>query len=334
MKAFLNNTALNLSLTTALLTGMLLPAIAIAQTTESNTVIAQSQTSQKKRVAVLNFSATGFGSNAYYQGESQGMSDLIVNQLVSGGTYEVIERSRLQQVIDEQKLSNSDLANPATAAKIGQLLGVEAVLIGNVTQFNVDVDRQDHNYPFVRKTQVKSTATVELTARLVSTQTGTILDSYTWTGEDVDKQTCTIIAGMGSCNTTDNNTKILRKAAALAINKMVSAVNQGAGKLSSSLSIPAPSPKNSNPSETVIADITDGQITLNKGSEAGVKQGMRVSVERMGRPITDPNTGKVIRVVTSTIGKLEITEVGQGYSIAKILSGTGFKSGDIAKSTK
>jgi hypothetical protein len=85
--------------------------------------------------------------------------------------------------------------------------------------------------------------------------------------------------------------------------------------------------------ETIIADITGGQITINQGSEGGMKQGMQVNVERSGRQIIDLNTGKVIRVVTSNIGKLEVTEVGQDYSITKIISGTGFKSGDLVKST-
>ena len=54
-------------------------------------------------------------------------------QLVNGGDYRVIERSQLDKIMAEQNLSNSDRADPATAAKIGGVLGVDAIIIGDIT---------------------------------------------------------------------------------------------------------------------------------------------------------------------------------------------------------
>jgi hypothetical protein len=81
----------------------------------------------------------------------------------------------------------------------------------------------------------------------------------------------------------------------------------------------------------VIADITTPNVTLNKGTEGGFTKGMTVSIERVVKPIKDPQTGRVLRVVTSPVGQIQITEVGNGFAVGTIKSGKGFKVGDTAK---
>src|SRR5258708_33001366 len=75
------------------------------------------------------------GSN---QDVGKGISDLLSSELVNDGNYRVIERSALDAILKEQNFSNSDRANPSTAAKIGGLLGVDTIIIGDVTQFGRD----------------------------------------------------------------------------------------------------------------------------------------------------------------------------------------------------
>src|SRR5229473_1070345 len=93
---------------------------------------------QKKRVAVLDFDygtvqtsvAALFGSN---QDVGKGITDMLVEKLVKDGKYSVIERKALDKILAEQNFSNSDRANPATAARIGQILGVDAIIMGSIT---------------------------------------------------------------------------------------------------------------------------------------------------------------------------------------------------------
>src|ERR1017187_5613063 len=101
------------------------------------------QAQQKKRVAVMNFDyatvqsgvSAIFGTN---QDGGKGIADLLVDKLVTDGTYSVIERKMLDKVIGEQNFSNSDRADPATAAKIGRVLGLDAIIVGSITQFGRD----------------------------------------------------------------------------------------------------------------------------------------------------------------------------------------------------
>jgi curli biogenesis system outer membrane secretion channel CsgG len=90
----------------------------------------------KKSVAVLNFDyatvqsgvAAIFGTN---QDVGKGIADLLVEKLVKSGQYRVIERKAIDKIMAEQNFSNSDRADSTTAAKIGKLIGADAIIMGS-----------------------------------------------------------------------------------------------------------------------------------------------------------------------------------------------------------
>src|ERR1700730_6542731 len=161
-------------------------------------VIANPCFAQKKRVAVLNFeygtvrSSTQaiFGTD---QDVGKGISDMLVQKLVQDGKYSVIERNALDKVLGEQNFSNSDRADATTAAKIGRILGVDAIIIGSITQFGRDDQHTNIGAGgyggYGSKLGIggigtkKSKAVVGITARLVNTTTGEILAAVTGKGE-------------------------------------------------------------------------------------------------------------------------------------------------------
>src|SRR5580658_1595050 len=145
--------------------------------------VASAQT--KKRVAVMNFDyatvttavAEIFGSN---QDVGKGIADMLVDRLVNDGQYSVIERKALDKLIAEQNFSNSDRADPSSAARIGKLLGVDAIIIGSITEFGRD-DKKTNVGGFgsaagrfgiggIGKSEAK--AVVQITARMVNVETG------------------------------------------------------------------------------------------------------------------------------------------------------------------
>src|SRR3954452_20861702 len=105
-----------------------------------STAFGQQAHQEKRRIAVMDF---GYGAvmssvQALFgttQDVGRGISDLIIDRLINGGTYRVIERRDLDKLLQEQNFSNSDRADAATAAKIGRLLGVDTIITGDVTQF-------------------------------------------------------------------------------------------------------------------------------------------------------------------------------------------------------
>ena len=95
---------------------------------------------RKKRVAIMDFDyATVHGGVSSIFGQDvdigKGIADLMVTNLVKDGSYSVIERKALDKIMAEQNFSNSDRANPTSAAKLGKLLGVDAIIVGSITTF-------------------------------------------------------------------------------------------------------------------------------------------------------------------------------------------------------
>ncbi|MEM9856293.1 MAG: CsgG/HfaB family protein [Bacteroidota bacterium] len=77
-----------------------------------------------------------------YGDVSARLSEELLNNLSSKARklefFEVIDRDQLDKVIKEQKLSLSGLMDENTTAEIGELKGVDVILVGNVTESIVD----------------------------------------------------------------------------------------------------------------------------------------------------------------------------------------------------
>src|SRR6185295_4581922 len=92
---------------------------------------------RRARVAVLDFDyATVYDTSSAIFGRNvdigKGITDLLVTYFVKDGSYSVIERKALDKIMAEQNFSNSDRANPTSAAKLGKLLGVDAIIVGSI----------------------------------------------------------------------------------------------------------------------------------------------------------------------------------------------------------
>src|ERR1700704_4858541 len=167
-------------------------------------------TPRKRRVAIFDFDyATVHGGVAALFGQDvdvgKGISDLLVKYLVKDGSYSVIERKAMDKILAEQNFSNSDRANPNSAAKIGKLLGVDAIIVGSITQFGNDTKNTNvggaggnwGGYGLGGIGRKKSKAIVALTARMVDVDTGEILAVAEGKGES-QRNSTSLLGGGGS----------------------------------------------------------------------------------------------------------------------------------------
>ncbi len=81
------------------------------------------------RIAVL-----GFDNYPRQKGSGSRASGFFEKRLLLAG-YTVVERRRVDELLKEQRLSVSGAVDPKLARKIGVLLGVDALLLGSVTEF-------------------------------------------------------------------------------------------------------------------------------------------------------------------------------------------------------
>jgi len=292
----------------------------------------------KKRVAVMDFDyatvhsyvSSIFGTDVDV---GKGIADLLVTRLVNDGVYSVIERKALEKILNEQNFSNSDRANPDTAAKIGRVLGVEAIVVGSITQFGRD-DKSlgvgggalggltgRFGGGMVGKKQAK--AVVGINARMINTETGEILAVAEGKGES--KRSGLLLGGGGGsyagagggavdmASTNFSNT-ILGEAVGEAVTSVAKQLDDKAASL----------PTQVLQISGLVADVSGNTLILNVGSKAGVKVGDHLGVFRQGRQIKDPATGKVLKTIVTKVGDVTITEVDD-------TSSTGTYTGETAK---
>ncbi len=298
---------------------------------------------RKKRVAVFDFdfatvqtaSAAAFGQNIDV---GKGISDLLVKYLVQDGTYSVIERKALDKVLAEQNFSNSDRANPASAAKLGKLLGVDAIIVGSVTQFGNETKNTGAGggggglggFGLGGFHHSNSKAIVNVDARIVDIDTAEILGVASGHGES-SRSSTSLLGGGGNWHgwgggnvdfgSSDFQQTILGEAVKKSVEDMSKGLIDDAPKLQIRTVVVS----------GLVASVDGGVIVLNVGAKAGVKVGDQLSIERITKEIKDPATGAVIRRLSSPIGVVRVTDVDDISAVAAPVSGSGFKVGDAAK---
>jgi curli biogenesis system outer membrane secretion channel CsgG len=300
---------------------------------------------QKKSIAILDFdystvqsgAAAIFGTN---QDIGKGVADLLVEKLVKSGQFRVIERKAIDKIMAEQNFSNSDRADSTTAAKIGRLIGCDAIIMGSITQFGRD-DRKTNVGGSVLGSRMskygiggvgasKAKAVVGLSARLVSVNTGEILAVANGLGESTRSGTSLIGSGGGAgaaaaglVDMTSSNfaNTVLGEAVNLAAQKLATELDGNASRL----------PTTVVPVNGLVADVSGKSLVLNVGSRGGVKVGDKLQVSRVGREIRDPATGKVIRRIEEALGEVTITEVDDGSSVGNFSGAGAVKVGDAVK---
>jgi hypothetical protein len=97
-----------------------------------------------KRVAVLPFKACEPGAaEAARQAES-----LLIDDLTSNGSFTVLSRGELKDILTEQDLSRlADVANPNTSVPEGMLQVAQAVVVGQITSFDLDQQKKELRRP-------------------------------------------------------------------------------------------------------------------------------------------------------------------------------------------
>jgi curli biogenesis system outer membrane secretion channel CsgG len=307
-------------------------------------VIPAAVAQHKKRVAVLNFDYATVQTNAQAifgtnVDVGKGISDLLVQQLVTDGKFSLIERNAIDKILNEQNFANSDRVDSSTAAKIGKILGVDAVVMGSITQFG----RDDQNKTYgggvatlskfglggVQKREAK--AVVGITARMVDTTTGEILAAVTGTGESQRKGTSLVGAGGGGGSAAGGGYDMTSKNFGETI--LGEAVHQAVTQMATQLDEKADSlPTRKAEFSGLVADVSGNTIILNIGRNSGVQVGDTVNISRPVRTVKDPATGKVIKTITNQMGTATVTEVDTDSATATYTGSAPAKVGDAAKS--
>jgi curli biogenesis system outer membrane secretion channel CsgG len=114
-------------------------------------------------------------------GVGDDLAGMLSNELAATEKFRVVERSKLNAVLDEQDLAESGRINKATRAKIGKVTGAKYLVFATVSAFENDVKGGGGGISFrgINVGGKKEDAYIAVDLRVVDTDTGDIAFSRT-----------------------------------------------------------------------------------------------------------------------------------------------------------
>ena len=114
-------------------------------------------------LAVLDFENNGFYDTQTYQPLSKGLAQMMITEIQQIESIQVVERQRLQAILDELKLSQSGLLSEERSMQVGKMLGAKYLVFGG---YLVGMDKK-----------------IRIDVRVVEVETGLTLKAEEQTGK-------------------------------------------------------------------------------------------------------------------------------------------------------
>lgn len=161
----------------------LISAFAISCVSSQSFVKAGVDFNKYKMIAVVSFDSVM--GNIAAQNE---IADLFGMELLRRG-FNLIERTQVDKLLKEQGFQASDYTTPENAAKLGKILNVQAIIVGNISAYEKTVehkksyvkgytDKNGKYHPSYYNEYDETKYNVAITAKIIDTTDASIL----WTG--------------------------------------------------------------------------------------------------------------------------------------------------------
>lgn len=289
------------AITALVLTAVLLPGCAsTSAVAKEDTITADYSTYEligpKKRIYIAKFENT----SAYGQRRlGTGISDVLTTELARTNLFLLLERERLDALLNEQSLAEMGVITAQSASEVGKLLGANAIILGSVTQFGVRTEA----YDIIITSGKKQVATCAIDVRLVDVNTGSVLWAGSGQGEAV--RSYTNILGTGTAGGYDEALEgdAFRAAVVRLMENLVPALNNS-------------------PWSCAVAKVSGDKIYINAGRKANLALGTRIAFYEQGEAIIDPTSGMELGREETLVGAGEVTAyLGEEGSILGLLEG-------------
>ncbi|MCC7034816.1 MAG: curli production assembly protein CsgG [Acidobacteria bacterium] len=255
-----------------------------------------------------------FGTNVDI---GKGIRALLTKRLQEAGRIRLVERAKVDTVMKEQDFGASNRVRQGTNARIGQILGADVYLMGDIVAFGRD-DRDKRlslgAFGFggplggVRIGKKEDKAVVTINYRLVDAETSEVIDSGEASGES--KRKSSGLGGIfgwsggvvgGSVDMTSQNfaETIIGEAVIEATDRIAVIMNEKVPGL----------PRREVDIEARVAAASGGSITITAGSNQGVEVGQQFDVFRIVAEIKDPVTGEVLDNEVEQLGVMTVSSV-------------------------
>ena len=258
----------------------------------------------KPIVAVSSFeNRSSYQSDATYT-LSNALADQLTDGLIQTDAYVVLERQAIGQVLAEQDGAMGDRVSRSQSARIGQLTGAQVLVMGVITDFDLDTGKSGAGVSFgnFRIGKSKQKAHVALIVRLVDTTTGEVLASREVSAEAKASKTSLGLDIKGiTFDGTDFQKTPLGEATKSAIEQAVHFIAEKARQVRF---------------QARVIQVDDEAIVISAGERNNVGAGTMFTVMSVGRELKDPFTGELLGYDQSPIGRITINRVFDRFAYA------------------
>ncbi|HEY0803197.1 MAG TPA: CsgG/HfaB family protein [Steroidobacteraceae bacterium] len=248
---------------------------------------------------------------------ARGMTEMITTELVKTNRFIVLERAAVDKVVNEQNLGAGGRVNPETAPQLARLIGAQAIITGDVTDFNYSQSSVAGALPSIpfggKLTRVSANVAVDL--RIIDANTGQVLMAQRAKGSASNAGVALQYNLQDFSSAASANTP-LGKAAREAVQGVVTAIVAGMAKTRWSARV---------------IDVRGPAVYINAGVDVGIAPGVEFDVYRQDAALIDPESGVSLGAPESKIGSLSVDSPQDKFSIAKLTDGTGVKRGDVVR---
>ena len=241
---------------------------------------------------------------------SDGMKDVLVDELMRTRRFHVMERPELGSVMQELRFQNSGVTREQNRAALGRLKNVQYLVKGTITDFG-HVSRGD-GFASGAGWSIfggRTRAVMGLTMYVVDVESGEIICSES-IEESVRAKDIAVQAqysNVGFGGSTFNRTP-LGRATAKVIGRAVQRITYTIA---------------SQPWQPKLAMIvSEDEVVINGGADRRVQVGAEFDVVTGGPAIVDPDTGDAIGAVPGrAVGRVRVWLVEPRYSVAVVVAG-------------
>jgi len=240
------------------------------------------------------------------------------NKLLSN-KFSVVERNKLSLVLKEQGLGQSGAVDPATAAKVGKILGVKYIILGGIDKFNIENTRAGLGRLGVGGNLRQSNATINL--RVIDSTTAERVISISGDGQIKKGGGFVKDASFSKDEEWGIASDTINEAAKAVVEKLVS------GDYLARISDAA------HPGGLVegkIIKVEGNKAYINLGSSSGIKMGDKFSVFNVGEALIDPDTGAKLGASEKQTGNGSVVELQDKFAVIQF-SGTAAAKDTIRK---
>ncbi len=275
-------------------------------------------TGPKKMVAVAKFE-----NKANWRGQwslDDGMTEQLTDALMQSGRFIVLERQDIGAVIQEQDFGASGRTTKEGGAQIGKINRAQILIKGAITEFEANASGGGQGLAIKGFAIGGSSASAHIAViiYLVDSTTGQVIESQRCEGKaDSGGLAFSYTDRDFAFGSSDFKKTPVGKAVQMAIDQAVNFISFRMSKM----------PWRGR----IILVKENGDLYINAGADAGIRQGDQFNVYKQGEALVDPDSGLDLGSEETKIGRVEVSQVKDKYSIAIAVNGGGFDKGCVIK---